>query len=141
MPFEQAKLIQYLSREDLANFACYEDIRRFWVNPDNGDLLVDLEETPYVDWDYYFFQIAYAWRRTRDELTIEMNKALAKVGVLCDFKPGVWGIMVDSMDISHFSRMDGRHYFSRLEYAHGYLSAAINDARAKECRDFIFRVC
>ena len=93
-----------------------------------------------VDWDYYFNLIGQAGRRTEDDLIFEMNQALTEAGVLCDFKPGVFGIIKDNMNASSFLPLNNRYYFSEIQLATGYFQAACKAGRMKNSRDFIFQV-
>lgn len=92
------------------------------------------------NWQYYFDYIEQVPRGSQDDITFEMNKALAEVGILCDFRPGVFGIMKDNMNASSFLPLSGRYYFSEKSYADGYLAAAIAAGQAKAGRDFVFHI-
>lgn len=95
-----------------------------------------------VDWQYYFSASVRSYlNKISDEAIFEMNKCLAEANVLCDFRPGAFGVMLDNMNASRFPKLNNRYYFTREEYAQGYLAAAIAAGRAKKGRDFVFQVC
>ncbi|MFA5020723.1 MAG: hypothetical protein WC517_01535 [Patescibacteria group bacterium] len=113
---------------------------RFTPN-DNGN--VSVEHYPHnVDWSYYFLTgVRFSGNKVSEEAIFEMNKVLAEVNVLCDFRPGAFGIIKDNMNASFFKPLNNRYYFTRLEFAQGYLAAAIASGHAKVDGDFVFLVC
>jgi|GEM_PF-6806450 len=111
--------------------------------PNNNDGTIKGEHCPNnVDWDYYFSAgIRFFGNKVSEEAVFEMNGVLAEVGVLCDFRPGAFGIMKDDMNASSFRPLNNQYYFTRLEFAQDYLAATIAKGYAKADRDFIFLIC
>lgn len=109
----------------------------------NADGTIDKESYPFnVNWDYYFREICSLTFRgdARQELIFDMNKCLIEANVLCLFREGVYGIIQNGYNISREHRLNDNYYFSRFEYAKGYLAGLIEigDAKAHLC--FVFCV-
>ena len=116
------------------------EINTVYWKTDDGGIKCEVHEF-IVDWAYYF-KVLDDPSRNSQERQLEISDMLIEAKVLClrRTEPQSFGVLVDGM-LPILGYLIGLPYFfTTLEYAKGYLDAAIRAKRAKQDRDFVFLV-